>query len=58
MAVVGLPEPRADHAVVMARFARSCLKTMKEVTRAMEYQLGPDTGACKSVERALARFVL
>ena len=44
MAVVGLPHPRQDHAVVMARFAKCCFKTMTEVTQAMEYSLGPDTG--------------
>ena len=44
VAVCGLPEPCKDHAVVMTRFARSCLKTMTEVARTMECRLGPDTG--------------
>ena len=28
----------------MARFARACVKSMTEVTQAMELELGPDTG--------------
>lgn len=43
MAVAGLPEPRRDHAVVMARFARDCLYRMHELTKALEVELGPDT---------------
>jgi class 3 adenylate cyclase len=44
VAVVGLPEPRKDHAVVMARFARDCRDAMAELTRELEVKLGPDTG--------------
>jgi class 3 adenylate cyclase len=33
VAVVGLPEPRKDHAVVMARFARDCRNDMNRLTR-------------------------
>lgn len=40
----GLPEPRSDHAVAMARFAAKCVKTMSRVTKQLEIQLGPDTG--------------
>lgn len=44
MAVTGLPEPQADHAIIMARFAQECIVKMKEVTRKLEVTLGPDTG--------------
>jgi class 3 adenylate cyclase len=44
VAVVGLPEPRKDHAVVMARFARDCRDAMALLTRELEVTLGPDTG--------------
>ena len=43
VAATGLPEQREDHAVVMARFARTCLISVKELTRAMEASLGPGT---------------
>jgi class 3 adenylate cyclase len=43
VAVCGLPEPRKDHAVVMALFARDCMKKMKELVRELEVTLGPDT---------------
>lgn len=44
VAVVGLPEARKDHAVVMARFARNCMEKMNELTQKLEVTLGPDTG--------------
>jgi class 3 adenylate cyclase len=44
VAVVGLPEPRKDHAVVMARFASDCRDAMAVLTRELEVTLGPDTG--------------
>jgi class 3 adenylate cyclase len=31
VAVCGLPDPRKDHAVVMARFARDCLTKMNDL---------------------------
>ena len=43
MAATGLPEKRKDHAVLMARFARDCLKKMLFVVRRLEIRLGPDT---------------
>jgi hypothetical protein len=43
VAVAGLPEPRKDHAVVMARFARDCLYRMNTMTKQLEVTLGPDT---------------
>ena len=33
VAATGLPEPRADHAVVMARFAKDCMLKMQGLTR-------------------------
>jgi class 3 adenylate cyclase len=44
VAVVGLPDPRPDHPIVMARFARECLTKMNQLTKKLEVQLGPDTG--------------
>jgi class 3 adenylate cyclase len=41
MAVVGLPEPRADHAVVMCRFARQCLSKLGGILNELEVVLGP-----------------
>eukprot|EP00980_Cylindrotheca_fusiformis_P017448 scaffold5439_cov132-Cylindrotheca_fusiformis.AAC.7 len=43
VAVCGLPEPRFDHAVVMARFAAECVMEMADQVRALEVELGPDT---------------
>jgi class 3 adenylate cyclase len=43
MAATGLPQIRADHAVVMAGFARECMTTMYDVVRQLEVELGPDT---------------
>lgn len=44
VAVTGLPEPRKDHAVAMARFARDCLIKMRSLSKKLEVTLGPDTG--------------
>jgi class 3 adenylate cyclase len=44
VAVVGLPEPRPDHAMVMARFARDCMVKMQSLAKKLELTLGPDTG--------------
>eukprot|EP00538_Stauroneis_constricta_P012798 CAMPEP_0119570410 /NCGR_PEP_ID=MMETSP1352-20130426/43599_1 /TAXON_ID=265584 /ORGANISM="Stauroneis constricta, Strain CCMP1120" /LENGTH=1379 /DNA_ID=CAMNT_0007620079 /DNA_START=442 /DNA_END=4582 /DNA_ORIENTATION=- len=43
VAVCGLPEPRKDHAINMARFARDCLIEMGNLTKELELELGPDT---------------
>jgi len=43
IAVCGLPEPRKNHAVAMAKFAFACLEKMKEKTQDMELNLGPGT---------------
>ncbi|KAG7365344.1 adenylate/guanylate cyclase [Nitzschia inconspicua] len=43
VAVTGLPEPQEDHALIMAKFARDCLKKINEVIHALEVRLGPDT---------------
>ena len=47
VAVAGLPEPRKDHAVVMAKFARDCQNRMGRVVRDLEVTLGPDTSDLK-----------
>eukprot|EP00980_Cylindrotheca_fusiformis_P010813 scaffold2446_cov106-Cylindrotheca_fusiformis.AAC.3 len=43
VAVAGLPEPDKEHATNVCRFARDCVKTMKEITVKLEVTLGPDT---------------
>lgn len=47
VAVAGLPQPRKDHAVVMARFAHSCVQDMAKVRRKLAVTLGPDTADLK-----------
>jgi class 3 adenylate cyclase len=44
VAVTGLPEPQADHAIRMAQFSRACMGKMMQIVRALEKHLGPDTG--------------
>jgi class 3 adenylate cyclase len=43
VAALGLPEPRKDHATVMARFAHSCRTEMTQTVKNLEVLLGPDT---------------
>ena len=43
VAACGVPNPRPDHAVQMARFAVRCVQTMHQVTKDLELSLGPDT---------------
>jgi class 3 adenylate cyclase len=43
VAVCGLPDPRKDHHVAMARFARDCLHKFLKSIRKLEVTLGPDT---------------
>ncbi|CAB9497872.1 Receptor-type guanylate cyclase gcy [Seminavis robusta] len=43
VAVVGLPTPREDHAVVGAVFARSIVRQMKILLKDLEKTLGPST---------------
>ena len=43
VAATGLPEPRGDHAVAMARFAKDCMVKMQCLSRRLEVTLGPDT---------------
>jgi len=43
IAIAGLHEPRKDHAIVMARFARDIRRCMKTLTREVETIFGPDT---------------
>jgi Adenylate and Guanylate cyclase catalytic domain/3'5'-cyclic nucleotide phosphodiesterase len=43
VAVTGLPDPRKDHALAMARFARDCLNKMQHLVNRLEVVLGPDT---------------
>jgi class 3 adenylate cyclase len=43
IAVTGLPNPQKDHAVVMARFARKCMRSMQELVQRLAATMGPDT---------------
>mmetsp|Transcript_13427 Transcript_13427/g.37784 ORF Transcript_13427/g.37784 Transcript_13427/m.37784 type:complete len:1181 (+) Transcript_13427:148-3690(+) len=43
MAVTGLPNPKRDHALIMARFARDCRNQMNALTKSLEVTLGPET---------------
>jgi hypothetical protein len=45
MAVTGLPEPQADHAVAMCKFACECLSGMHVLLAGLETTLGPGTFA-------------
>lgn len=38
------PQPRKDHGILMACFARDLMKSMRVVTKKLEVSLGPDTG--------------
>ena len=44
VAVAGLPDPRRDHATVMARFAWEILACFNTTVKRLELSLGPDTG--------------
>jgi hypothetical protein len=56
VAVTGLPDPRKDHALAMARFARDCRDSMNELTRRLESTLGPETGDLKVTKWFLSQF--
>lgn len=43
VATAGLPDPRDDHAAVMARFTVLCMRRFREVVLELEVSLGPDT---------------
>jgi class 3 adenylate cyclase len=43
LAVTGLPEPQANHAMIMAKFTFDCMEKLKVVIRELEVTLGPDT---------------
>jgi Adenylate and Guanylate cyclase catalytic domain len=43
VAVTGLPDPQAHHALIMSRFAAECKHKMRKMTRDLEVSLGPDT---------------
>jgi hypothetical protein len=44
VAVTGLPNPQANHALLMARFAIAVIAKFNELVRKLEVTLGPDTG--------------
>ena len=43
VAVAGVPKPRDDHASVMASFASECCRSLPQVLKKLELELGPDT---------------
>eukprot|EP00934_Nitzschia_sp_Nitz4_P004508 Nitzschia sp. Nitz4//scaffold87_size112219//63226//66821//NITZ4_004078-RA/size112219-augustus-gene-0.60-mRNA-1//-1//CDS//3329559381//4498//frame0 len=43
VAVAGLPDPRRDHAVVMAKFAQDCHIHMRKLVSKLSVSLGPET---------------
>jgi len=43
LAVTGLPDPQADHAIRMVKFSMACIDQVKELTKELEVSLGPDT---------------
>jgi Adenylate and Guanylate cyclase catalytic domain len=40
---LSVTEPRADHAIVMVKFADQCRASFSEITRELEFSLGPET---------------
>ena len=44
VAVAGLPDPRKDHAIAMARFATEIMASFNTTVKRLELTLGPDTG--------------
>jgi class 3 adenylate cyclase len=40
VAATGIPDPREDHAVLLVRFAHTCLVRINQLTRALEAALG------------------
>ena len=38
-----MPDPRPDHAVVMAKFSSECVHEMARISVELESELGPDT---------------
>lgn len=43
VAVTGIPEPQADHAVIMVKFAQDCMVKMNQLVNDMVETLGADT---------------
>jgi hypothetical protein len=43
VSVCGLPDPNSEHALVMIRYARHCLKVFNLLVCKLQAQLGPDT---------------
>jgi hypothetical protein len=44
VAATGIPTPQENHAVLMCRFARTCVLRVAELTKKLECILGPGTG--------------
>jgi Adenylate and Guanylate cyclase catalytic domain len=48
VAVIGLPDPRKDHAEAMARFADDCMTRMRWLSKKLEVTLGKIDSTCCS----------
>jgi hypothetical protein len=57
VAAAGLPEPRPDHAIAMARFSSECMGKMHAVVQSLEVLLGPGT-ADLSMRFGMHRYVI
>jgi class 3 adenylate cyclase len=57
VAVVGLPTPRKNHAVVMARFASDCRNKMQELTVELEKKLGEVRTVAKQYFQRVLRWI-
>jgi class 3 adenylate cyclase len=44
VAATGIPDPQADHAVLLSKFAAECVRKMPKFVKKMEVKFGPDTG--------------
>ena len=49
VAVTGLPDPQANHAIIMARFAGECMIKLREVTERLEKTLGDTMDLCMRI---------
>ena len=58
MKVAGLPEPRRDHAEVMARFGHDILRRMNEVTTELATFLGPGTSTLQMRVGVRIKFII
>jgi Adenylate and Guanylate cyclase catalytic domain len=56
VAASGIPEPRTDHALAMARFAQDILQKCSIIVKQLEVSLGPDTAYVLIHRSVFSRF--